>query len=206
MKIVARGAESIIYIENNQIVKERIKKNYRISEIDLKLRKYRTRSETKLLEKAPVNKPSLFYSSDKDMKIKMELIDGKLLRDITDSLNKKQLKQYYTKIGQQIALLHDSDIIHGDLTTSNLILKNDKIYFIDFGLGFFSNKIEDKAVDLHLLKQALQSKHYKVYEDCFKYILDGYKQNKNYDEVLKRLEVVGNRGRYKKKSLKQKGI
>ena len=45
------------------------------------------------------------------------------------------------------------------------ILKNGKVYFIDFGLGFFSNKTEDKAVDLHLLKQALESKHYQIFEN-----------------------------------------
>ena len=78
-----------------------------------------------------------------------------------------------------------------------MILKDNKVYFIDFGLGFISNKIEDKAVDLHLLKQALQSKHYKIYEKGFNYILEGYRKSKNFENTIKRLEKVEKRGRYK---------
>ena len=76
-----------------------------------------------------------------------------------------------------------------------MILKDNKIYLIDFGLGFFSSKIEDKAVDLHLLKQALESKHYENFEKYYKVILDNYKHK----DVIKRLEKVELRGRYKRK-------
>ena len=72
---------------------------------------------------------------------------------------------------------------------------NKEIYFIDFGLSFFSQKIEDKAVDLHLLKQALESKHYKIWEKCFKEVLEGYKAAKDYNEVMARFEKVEKRGR-----------
>jgi Kae1-associated kinase Bud32 len=81
-----------------------------------------------------------------------------------------------------------------------MILKDNKVYFIDFGLGFVSLKIEDKAVDLHLLKQALESKHYKVFEDCFNSILKGYKKSVNYEDVMERLKKVEKRGRYKRKN------
>ena len=74
-----------------------------------------------------------------------------------------------------------------------------KIYFIDFGLSFISPKIEDKAVDLHLLKQAIESKHYKIQEEAFKYVLDGYKKYSKADEVIKRLQVVESRGKNKGK-------
>lgn len=198
-KIIARGAESIIYIEKNNIVKERIKKNYRLNDIDLRLRKYRTRSETKLLEKSSkvIFTPKVISSSDKDMKIIMEHIKGDLLKNFIDDLNDQKLRKIFVKVGEQIALLHNNDIIHGDLTTSNMILKDNKIYFIDFGLGFISNKIEDKAVDLHLLKQALRSKHYKISENVFSYILDGYKKSKDFKDITNRLEKVEKRGRYK---------
>ena len=103
------------------------------------------------------------------------------------------------EIGEKIAVLHNNHIIHGDLTTSNMIF-NEEVYFIDFGLSFFSHKIEDKAVDLHLLKQALESKHYKIWEKAFKTALETYKKNaENSDEILKRLEKVEKRGRYKQK-------
>jgi TP53 regulating kinase-like protein len=200
MKIIKQGAEAILYLKDGNLVKERIKKNYRHEVIDISKRKYPTRRETKLLIKSKeigVNVPNLIDSNDKDMKIVMEFIKGDLIKEIVDNLNEKKLKEICIKMGKQIALLHDHDIVHGDLTTSNMILKNDKIYFIDFGLGFFSKKVEDKAVDLHLLKQAFVAKHYKIGEKAFEFVLNGYKESKNFKEVVKRLEKVESRGRYK---------
>ncbi|MAG50631.1 Kae1-associated kinase Bud32, partial [archaeon] len=109
-------------------------------------------------------------------------------------------KKICEKIGKNISILHDNDIVHGDLTTSNMILKKDKVYFIDFGLGFISDKTEDKAVDLHLLKKALMTKHYRIFEKSFENVLKGYKENKDFKEVLNRLEKVESRGRYKRKA------
>jgi len=133
------------------------------------------------------------------MKIKMEFINGELIKDILDNINKEKRNLIFREIGEKVAKMHDDDIIHGDLTTSNMILK-DKVYFIDFGLGFNSDKIEDKAVDIHLLKQALESKHYKHFEESFLGFLEGYKISRNWKEVLKRLEKVEKRGRYKNKN------
>ena len=120
------------------------------------------------------------------------------------SLGRKKngkLKYKYEKfsklIGEQVAKLHSNGIIHADLTTSNMLYA-DKLYFIDFGLSFFSDKIEDKAVDLHLLKQALESKHFGVFDEAFKIILNTYKEKATDAEaVLERFEVVEKRGRYK---------
>jgi len=96
-------------------------------------------------------------------------------------------------------MLHNHLIIHGDLTTSNMIL-NKEIYFIDFGLSFFSEKAEDKAVDLHLLKEGLESKHYRIWEECFRCALEAYRKEANKSsETLKRLEIVEKRGRYRAK-------
>ncbi len=194
-KILKRGAEAILYKEGNYLIKERIKKSYRIEDIDNKLRKFRTRREGKLLQKTE-NSPEVFNVDDKTMKIKMEFIKGKLVKDILDKMKKNKRNNLLREIGGKIAKMHDKDIIHGDLTTSNMILK-DKVYFVDFGLGFHSKKIEDKAVDLHLLKQALESKHYKHFEESFYELLEGYKLSKNWKEVLNRLEKVEKRGRYK---------
>ena len=198
MKILKQGAEAILYKEDNYLVKERIKKSYRIDDIDIKLRKLRTRKEAKLLEKIE-NAPKLFSVDEKNMKIKMEFINGELIKDILDNINKEKRNLIFREIGEKVAKMHDDDIIHGDLTTSNMILK-DKVYFIDFGLGFNSDKIEDKAVDIHLLKQALESKHYKHFEESFLGFFEGYKISRNWKEVLKRLEKVEKRGRYKNKN------
>jgi len=200
MKKIGAGAEALIYIDKKEVVKERIQKSYRLKQIDEKLRKFRTRREAKVLEKLhsigfPI--PKLILSDDKKMLIKMEFLKGKKLRDI---LNKKNCEKLCREIGEEVATLHKKGIIHGDLTTSNMILK-DKIYFIDFGLSFFSDKIEDKAVDIHLLRQALESKHHEIFKKSFKAMLAGYKiKNPDYNTIIKRLEKVEARGRYKGKS------
>ena len=197
MKIIQKGAEAILYLEKDKLVKERISKGYRIPEIDLEKRKYPTRKEAKLLKEASkfINVPEVYEMDDKNMKVVMEYIKGDRLKDVFDKI--KNRKEVCIKIGESIAKLHDNNIIHGDLTTSNMILKDNKLYFIDFGLGFISDKLEDKAVDLHLMRQAIDSKHYMHAEESFSYILEGYKTSKNYQDAIKRLEKVESRGRYK---------
>ena len=199
MKLLKQGAEAKIFLESNSIIKERISKSYRIKDIDNKLRLYRTRSEAKILNKCNsiINVPSVIGVDEKDMKIKMEFIDGKLLRDLINDLSEKGRKEIFFKIGNEISKLHDNDIIHQDLTTSNMVFLDNKIYFIDFGLSFISDRVEDKAVDLHLLKQALNAKHYLYAEECFYYVLEGYKESKDYSKVIERFNKVEGRGRYK---------
>jgi TP53 regulating kinase-like protein len=195
MELIAQGAEAKLFKDGSILIKHRIKKDYRIKEIDLPLRQFRTRRESKILQKLEALKfpaPKLLKFDDKDMKIEMEFIDGKKL---ADHLEKLDYKKICWQIGERIAVLHKNDVIHGDLTTSNMILKGGTVYFIDFGLSFFSRRAEDKAVDLHLVKQALESKHYTIWEDCFKEIAAAYSDK----EVLARLEKVEGRGRYKSK-------
>ncbi|MBI2105467.1 Kae1-associated serine/threonine protein kinase [Candidatus Woesearchaeota archaeon] len=193
MKIIKQGAESVIFLDKDKIIKHRVSKKYRIKDIDEKIRKLRTRSEAKLLQTARVNVPKIININEKEMKIEMEYLQGDLIKNIFDELKEKERLELCKNLGKEISDLHSQDIIHGDLTTSNLILKDNEIYFIDFGLGFISKKIEDKAVDLHLLKQALESKHYKSFPQSYNEILKHYKHK----DVLKRLEKVEKRGRYK---------
>ncbi len=198
-KIIAQGAEAIIVLDKDKIIKDRIAKSYRIKQIDDKLRKSRTRRETKIIEKLSaigIPGPELIDSDDKNMRIVMGNINGNKLRDVLENLDYAVLCK---KLGELVAELHNNNIIHGDLTTSNMILEQGKICFIDFGLSYFSTKIEDKAVDLHLLRQALESKHYRVWEKCFKAVLKGYKKAKQHKEILSRLEKVEQRGRNKEK-------
>ena len=193
-KILAQGAEAIIYKDGDKLIKDRIKKNYRLPEIDERLRKQRTKEEAKLISTASrigVPVPQIFEVEKN--KLEIAFIDGVKVRDWLDS-DEKGIDEVCKQIGESLNKLHKSDIIHGDLTTSNLIKNGDKIYFIDFGLGNFSQRIEDKAVDLHLFKECLRSKHYKIWEKCWNAFVAGY-QNQ---DVLERLKIVEARGRYKK--------
>ena len=199
-KIIQQGAEAKIIKSNDFVIKDRIPKSYRIPELDEKIRKRRTKSEKKLLEKASkiINSPKPFETKD-TYKIKMPFIDGEKLSEKLDSFSLEKQKKVCEKIGENIAKLHDSQIIHGDLTTSNMILQNNKLFFIDFGLGFISHKIEDKAVDLHLLKEALEAKHFKNWEILFRKILETYKNSEKSELVLNQFKKVEKRGRYKDK-------
>ncbi len=203
-KIIAQGAEAKIILSKNFIIKDRIKKSYRINELDNKIRKRRTRSEAKLLLKASeiINVPKPLENKS-NYQIIIPFVQGKKLSENLDKFSLEKQESICLQIGKDIAKLHDSDIIHGDLTTSNMILTEDeispKIFFIDFGLGFISNKIEDKAVDLHLLKQALEAKHFENWEILWKEVENGYKSSENTNEVLERLIEVEKRGRYKEK-------
>jgi TP53 regulating kinase-like protein len=198
MTLIQQGAEARVYYRDGTIIKERVKKSYRHEAIDKVIRKCSTRREAKLLAKAAefIPVPKVIDSCDKDMTISMEFLEGKKLRDCVEEIDRKEI---FVKVGKKIARLHNAHIIHGDLTTSNIIV-HEKVYFIDFGLGFVSTKVEDKAVDVHLIRKALESKHYKYAEECFNYILKGYEsESKEFKEVMNRLEKVEKRGRYKQK-------
>lgn len=197
MKIIKQGAEAILYRDGEKLAKERIPKGYRITEIDSRIRRLRTRSEGRLLMKA-ASAPKVFLVDENACKIEMEFIEGDLVKDILNGLAADNRKKLCLEIGRNIAGLHDNNIIHGDLTTSNMLVR-EKLYFIDFGLGFISQRVEDKAVDLHLLRQALESKHYLHAEEAFSWVLEGYAASNNAGKVLKQLEKVEGRGRYKGK-------
>jgi len=197
MQLISQGAEAKIFKTGDSILKDRIKKNYRITEIDERLRKSRTRREAKILEtllKLKFPAPKLIKTFENVLEI--EYIPGPKIRDI---LEKSDYSKFSREIGKKLSILHNNKIVHGDLTTSNMIL-NKEIYFIDFGLSFFSDKLEDKAVDLHLLRQALESKHHKIWKKCLDVCLSSYKKYaKDSAEILKRLEIVELRGRNKNK-------
>ncbi len=199
MEQIGKGAEAVIYLNEGRVLKDRISKSYRLPEIDAKLRKARTRREAKVIEKLNqigVPGPKLLSMDDSKMQIEMSHISGPKVRDILHTKPAELCRE----MGKKIGIMHANGIIHADLTTSNMILNNE-INFIDFGLSFFSEKDEDKAVDLHLMDRALESKHYELYPACWEAVLEGYKQgNPEADKVLKRLEkVVELRGRNKKK-------
>lgn len=199
MQILSRGAEAVLYVgDDGALVKERVKKGYRLHAIDNNLRKKRTRGEAKLMRearRAGVSTPQI--REEGEYSIKMDFIEGEKIRDI---LSNKNMKELCEKIGEATGRMHSYDIIHGDLTTSNMIFSAGKVFFIDFGLGFQSRRTEDKAVDLRLLKQALDSTHYNIAEKAWKIILKAYERN-NSDagKVIKTLQEIEKRGRYAKR-------
>lgn len=206
-KIIARGAEAVLYRERfdsqDALVKERIKKSYRLPEIDSELRLQRTRREARLLSEARrcgAVTPKVFFVDEKGCKIIMEFVEGKRLKEFFNEAQEKEAEGIAESVGKQIGILHSSNIVHGDLTTSNMILSEGKIYFIDFGLGEFSQRAEDFATDLSVLKEAIKSTHFRRLELLWNSIMKGYKSaNTNSESVLKRMEEIEKRGRYSKR-------
>jgi len=204
MKLIAQGAEAKLYRENATIIKERLAKAYRHPQLDESLRQFRTRREAKVLQKLEdlqFPAPHLREFSDKRMSITMDFVPGETLKEVL--LQKANDSEHLAReIGQRIGQLHQADIIHSDLTTSNMIqhLETKQVNLIDFGLSFFSEKNEDKAVDLFLLDRALETTHSELYPEIFEQVLEGYQEdNPRAQEILERLDVVRKRGRNKKR-------
>ncbi len=198
MRVLAQGAEAKIIDEKNTILKQRFKKTYRIPELDNSLRQFRTRREAKVYEhlmkiKFPV--PNLVSHSDKTMDIRIEKLKGKKMRDV---LNSKNCVNFGKEIGRKVALMHSNGIIHGDLTTSNMIFSKE-IYFIDFGLSFFSKREEDRAVDIHMFKEMLSGTHPEISKVTYVAFVSGYEILPEADAVLRKMDEVEARGRNKKK-------
>jgi N6-L-threonylcarbamoyladenine synthase/protein kinase Bud32 len=202
------GAEAILVKDNwlgfNVIKKIRIPKKYRISQIDQELRNSRTISESRLIieaKKIGVRTPYIYEIDIPNTTIVMEKIEGELVKRTLKQQNPiKEKQELVNKIGQQVGKLHTNDIIHGDLTTSNIMSDKEKnITFIDFGLGKFSNAIEDKAVDILLLKKCFISTHTEVSKELFESFQRGYYLTmKNAKSILKRAVKVEARGRHLK--------
>jgi len=204
MQILYQGAESIVYQDifdgQEVIVKKRIPKNYRIKQIDEELRKLRTRKEVKLLtevRKLGISTPKIFHVDEKNHKIIMENIRGVRLKELLNSISPDEVKQICFQLGKQIGKLHSNNIVHGDLTTSNMILKGNDIYFIDLSLGEFTSRLEEKGIDLKLLKEAIKSTHFKIFNYTWDSILLGYRESyKDVESVLNQLKEIEQRARY----------
>ncbi|MEK6823061.1 MAG: KEOPS complex kinase/ATPase Bud32 [Nanoarchaeota archaeon] len=170
--ILAQGAEAILTREGMIVIKHRIQKKYRLEVLDSVLRRSRQRREAKVimrLEEAGVPVPHVLESDEKDMKLGMDFINGPKVRDVMDA----EPKKYGAAVGALLAKMHEVGIAHGDPTTSNFIA-GDNVHVIDFGLSFFTKKIEDYAVDLHLLRQVLSGTHTTVFETAWAAALDSY--------------------------------
>ena len=212
-KLLRKGAEASLFygrwFDKEAIFKHRIPKNYRIEELDKRIRTKRTLNEARALIKVKnygLNCPQVYEIDVESSTIVMKYIEGEKLKDILEQMDTAKKKKLFKKIGNSIAKLHKNGHVHGDITTSNMILTNDdELFLIDFGLHDYSDSIEDKSVDLHLFKRVLISSHGKDYETCYDAFLNGYKEEYSkakLDEsnaIIKNIAAIETRGRYVKK-------
>jgi len=205
--LMKKGAEANLYLADwhgrKVVLKKRLPKEYRPRMLDEQIRAYRTIHEPQLMheaKKAGVPTPIIFLVDHKNTTIIMEYIEGKQVKQLLNGVSKSERQSLCFRIGELIGKLHEYGIVHGDLTTSNLIQRSEgKIFFLDFGLGDKTKELEARGVDLHLMKRALQSTHYKFAEECFNSAMEGYSsvlKSETSENVLDKIREIERRGRY----------
>ncbi len=210
--ILHKGAEASIihgfWFGKEVIFKQRSPKNYRIEPIDKQIRLARTLNEARALIKVKtygLNVPQVFEIDCTTSTIIMKYIEGKKLKDLISVFDDGKKNKIFYEIGRFIAKLHQNGHIHGDITTSNIIItSNEDVFLIDFGLHEYSDSIEDKSVDLHLFKRVLISSHGSDFDQCFKAFIKGYISDYDLNgsekgrSIVKNIKSIESRGRYVK--------
>ena len=205
--LIKKGAEANLYSQKWQgrkvIMKRRLPKRYRIPELEVEIRSHRTLREPLFIhraKKAGVPTPTVYMIDTANANIVMEHVEGRQLKEVLADLSSKDRRRICVHLGELIGRLHNHGIIHGDLTTSNMILTpHNKVVFLDFGLSETSEEVEAKGTDLHLMKRALQSTHQEYAEGCFEMVMEGYTRTVGIvgaKEVSEKIEEIEKRGRY----------
>jgi len=198
-KMLKKGAESELYLTcwygYEAVSKKRTPKKYRNGFIDLFLRKHRTLHESDILSKVKffgVRSPFIYFIDLNNFEIIMEYIKGMVLKD---NFNPK----YCYDLGEITAKLHSNNIIHGDITTSNFILtSHHSLAILDFGLSFYSERYEDKAADIRLFKEIINSAHVDFFKESIDNFFMGYKNvyGKKSIKIFDTVTEIEKRGRY----------
>jgi len=196
--LIKKGAEANIFITQwygkKAIVKIRAAKPYRHTFLDAQIRRRRSVNEAHMLsvaKMAGVPCPFVYFIDPVRCEIVMEFIAGQNAKEIMNA-------DLSLQIGNYTGLLHSKNIVHGDLTTSNFMVSK-KLVLLDFGLSFYSQRIEDKAVDVRLIKEVFSSAHCSIYPSLFENFLTGYFEimdEKEAKKILEKVSDIERRGRY----------
>ncbi len=198
-----RGAEAELrrteFLGRPAVEKFRVPKAYRLPTMDEELRRARIRVEARLMTEARsagVAVPILYDVNLVDNKIVMEFVDGPTVKEVLEASGPAAHKAA-EEIGRIAGRLHKAGIVHGDLTTSNMILRDGRIVMIDFSLGGKDASTEARGVDLHLLREALTSAH-KDAVSYYRDVLAGYRKSfgRGAGDVIRKVKEIESRGRY----------
>lgn len=208
-KLIAKGAEANLFLVNwnglKAIKKVRKPKKYRHPELDDRLRRTRTNHEADIIHRAKNNgvpTPLIYHVDNENGIIIMEYISGYKVRDLVEQLDDQEKYCLFKRIGYYAGLLHKGGIIHGDLTTSNIIKSGDRVVFIDFGLSEVNFEVEKRGVDLNLMNRMLTSTHFNHQKKLLDAFEKGYRipMMCEADVALTRMIEVSKRGRYIEKN------
>ncbi|XP_003220687.2 EKC/KEOPS complex subunit TP53RK [Anolis carolinensis] len=212
LELVQQGAEARLYrglfLGRPAVVKHRFPKRYRHPLLEERLSRKRTAQEARSLlrcRRAGISAPVVYFVDYVSNCIYLEDIVGSttvrdyIISEQQSGKSSSSLTVLAEKIGDILARMHDEDLVHGDLTTSNMLLRPpaDKLdlVLIDLGLSFISALPEDKGVDLYVLEKAFLSTHPNT-EALFEVLLKKYTAaSKKSAAVIKKLDEVRLRGR-----------
>ena len=184
-----RGAEAVVDVQGDQVVKRRIPKGYRHPELDATLRRDRTVLEARLLNearKAGVPTPLVHDVDVPEATLRLQRVGDD---DLAEALTVERAR----KLGDLLARLHSEELVHGDLTTQNVRV-GDRLFLIDFGLGYHSGHPEDHAMDLHVFEGSVEGTASDPEPLCRAFEA-GYAERGD-ETVLERLAEIRGRGRY----------
>jgi len=201
--IIRRGAEAEIrrdtFMGRSVLVKSRVPKSYRHPALDQSLRAHRTKVEARLLQEARscgVPTPIVYDIDTVNAEIWMQEIVGPRAKDALMKAGSDEVREISQEIGRMVARLHSHGMTHGDLTTSNMILRDGRVFFIDLSLGSKAASLEEMGVDLHLLREAFQSAHSDLMY-AYDIIAETYvREYAGGKEVLAKVKDIEERGRY----------
>jgi len=209
-KLIYKGAEAEIYLENwhgePAIRKSRIAKSYRVHELDESIRKTRTAHEANMMmevRKLGVPVPIIQHIDLDTCTLIMEYINGPTLKEELYTLGNQKRRERSTRLGELLGRMHVGNVVHGDMTISNVLSEDGKLFLIDFGLGNLSHELEDKGVDLLLLSRAMKSTHYAFHTLLFNSFLKGYTKAvgaKAGRDTVQKMREVEKRGRYSERT------
>ena len=204
--LIYTGAEAAIYLQKwfgeLAIRKHRIAKSYRVRELDESIRHLRTSHEATMMREARklgVPVPTILHIDPDSSSLIMDYVSGETLKEEFNVLPKSERGARCRELGELLALMHKGGIVHGDVTLSNVISQDGRLFMIDFGLGNFSNEVEDMGVDLLLLNRSIRSTHYLLHTELFKSFVKGYSNiigSKPSREIIEKMREVERRGRY----------
>jgi TP53 regulating kinase-like protein len=209
--LIRKGAEASIFLEEwhgrQVIMKTRLPKAYRVDRLDSSIRLARTSREAHLLhdsKRAGVPTPTVYEVDATTCTIVMDYVNGPRLKEALFGMGDSDLRRTCRQVGSLVGQLHSEGIVHGDLTTSNMILREgDKLFFIDFGLSGYSSDPEARGVDLLLMNRAFKSTHFALHSRAFKSVLDGYQRIRGREEterILTKMNEIEKRGRYSERT------
>jgi TP53 regulating kinase-like protein len=205
-RLIYRGAEADVYLGRwcrmPAVFKFRKRLAYRHKSLDSSIRTQRTVHEAEMIHRAReagVRSPILYYLDLPNSTLVMEFVKGTRMKEQVSSIQRRNAFLLFKELGRQVAMLHSAGIMHGDLTTSNVIVREDGLSLIDFGLSVATMRLEDQAVDLRLIKETVTGAHSEMARGALGALFEGYSDvlgEKRLRAAVRQLGQIERRGRY----------